>query len=162
MPLLARCCGSCAIEHPHPQQCPQNLGHHFHTWSNFSVGIYVEYFPSLPFSILFPGCYHPPPHPSGSLTQLRNVTFRNVSVGGGERVTVRIQPAQTHFRKNFFGSEFFSCWFIDTYRFTIMIVIVLSFHSCTMGSFSFHSVVFIYLAAAITNKKIPSQFVKTV
>lgn len=50
---------SCAIVHPRPPQCPRNSGHHFPTWSNFGVGIYVEY-RIPPFYPFFPGCYHPP------------------------------------------------------------------------------------------------------
>lgn len=74
MPLLARCCGSCAL----PPQCPQNSGHPFHTWSHYSVGINSMWTVTSPLSPPFFLVVITP------LTQFRNATTRNVSIGGGE------------------------------------------------------------------------------
>lgn len=91
MPLLARCCGKLYIPHPHHAlRIPGT-----HMISSQCVWAFMWNITSSFFVPFFPGFTIPSPAPDDSMTQLRNATNRNVSVGGGEAVQTQLGQTLT-------------------------------------------------------------------
>lgn len=92
MPLLARCCGK-AVRLCTPPHNALGIQGITSPHDLISVWAFMWNIASPHFTPFFQVVTIPP---LDSLTQLRNATIRNVSVGGGESEAVRTQLGQTH------------------------------------------------------------------